>query len=568
MLKVLRSWLPILLNSYGGTLRLPLFDQIKDAARIFSTRRHGGTFWRTSECDAEPPKTHQSFKEVVTEPWCDLIEISSVDNDNNNEFSLIDLNNLKGLKVACLNINSLLKHIDELRVLMLNNSLDILAVNESKINESISDDEISISGFHLIRKGDIYLGISDHSLVFTVRKFVAPKSWKNVRYVRNFKNFDTTAFLNDLSQMPWENVTQYENPNLCWQLWKSFYLQVLNRHAPFRRMRIRGNSLPWITPNIKNLMRARDFHKKKAAKFNSQLHWAKYKGDKGDVGPQGPKGDKGDPGLSGPKGLQGVQGLTGPRDRKGDKGDKSDKGDKGDKGDAGSGGLTDAGFTMKAGINMGNHKVTNLGTPTTNADAATKKYVDDKKCKFKDGTTTTSDIDLRTSASGSGFYDDVTFKANAKCKDLNILSTSDAIVNKDSLETGRLVGIQILTPTLRNILTVPTKKELLIMKGKPTSNTIIYKYPSLNGNPTMTKDSDSVTLDISFTSNLPKGIYKYIFDLYFSATKSLKVFLYGECGGVGYKSNTIYEHWNVTLQGNDTQTNVNGGFSIGDTVGG
>jgi hypothetical protein len=35
---------------------------------------------------------------------------------------------------------------------MLNNPLDILAINESKINESISDDEISVSGFHIIRK--------------------------------------------------------------------------------------------------------------------------------------------------------------------------------------------------------------------------------------------------------------------------------------------------------------------------------------------------------------------------------------------------------------------------------
>ena len=77
--------------------------------------------------------------------------------------------------------------------------------------------------------------------------------------------------------MPWENVAQYENPNSCWQLWKSFYLQILDRHAPFRCMRIRGNSLPWITPNIKNLMKVRDFHKKKPVKFNSQLHWAKYK---------------------------------------------------------------------------------------------------------------------------------------------------------------------------------------------------------------------------------------------------------------------------------------------------
>jgi hypothetical protein len=42
-------------------------------------------------------------------------------------------------------------------------------------------------------------------------------------------------------------------------------------------MRIRGNSLPWITPNIKTLMKARDFHKKEAVKFNSQRHWAKYK---------------------------------------------------------------------------------------------------------------------------------------------------------------------------------------------------------------------------------------------------------------------------------------------------
>ncbi len=59
---------------------------------------------------------------------------------------------MKGLKIACLNINSLSKHIDELRIIMLNNSLDILTINETKINESVLDDEINISGFHLIRK--------------------------------------------------------------------------------------------------------------------------------------------------------------------------------------------------------------------------------------------------------------------------------------------------------------------------------------------------------------------------------------------------------------------------------
>ena len=87
----------------------------------------------------------------------------------------------------------------------------------------------------------------------------------------------------------------------------------------------------------------------------------------------------------------------------------------------------------------------------------------------------------------------------------------------------------------------PHEKRTSDMKGKPTSKTIIYKHPFLSGNPTMMTDSDSVTLNISFTSDLPNGIYKYVFDLYFSATKSIKVFLYGECRGVGYKANTIYE---------------------------
>ena len=43
-------------------------------------------------------------------------------------------------------------------------------------------------------------------------------------------------------------------------------------------------------------------------------------------------------------------------------------------------------------INMNNHRAYNLRPPTTDDDATTRKYVDDKKCVFKDGLTTTADI--------------------------------------------------------------------------------------------------------------------------------------------------------------------------------
>ena len=44
--------------------------------------------------------------------------------------------------------------------------------------------------------------------------------------------------------------------------------------------------------------------------------------------------------------------------------------------------LTDGGFVMSDNIGVSGHTVTNLGTPTNDTDAATKKYVDDKECKF------------------------------------------------------------------------------------------------------------------------------------------------------------------------------------------
>jgi hypothetical protein len=40
---------------------------------------------------------------------------------------------------------------------------------------------------NIAKSGVIHLGISDHSLIFAVRKFFTPKSRQNVRYVRNFK---------------------------------------------------------------------------------------------------------------------------------------------------------------------------------------------------------------------------------------------------------------------------------------------------------------------------------------------------------------------------------------------
>ena len=125
--------------------------------------------------------------------------------------------------------------------------------------------------------GVIYLGISDHSLIYAVRKFMLPKTNPGVRDIRDYKHFNAELFVEDLSRMSWNAIQQFNNPNTCWNVWKSFFTDTLNRHAPIQHKRTWRISVPWITPRIKALMRNRDYHKKRAIKYASQTHWESFK---------------------------------------------------------------------------------------------------------------------------------------------------------------------------------------------------------------------------------------------------------------------------------------------------
>ena len=68
------------------------------------------------------------------------------------------------------------------------------------------------------------------------RKFVIPKHVTCLKEVRNLKNFSEKDFLFDLSQIPWEMILTFTDPNICWLIWKSFFLETLNKHAPLRHI--------------------------------------------------------------------------------------------------------------------------------------------------------------------------------------------------------------------------------------------------------------------------------------------------------------------------------------------
>ena len=80
---------------------------------------------------------------------------SGIPNRNIDSFNSISSSDLlpagRGFKITGLNINSLIKHIDDLRILLADRSIDILSFNETKFDDSIKSCEVRIPGYEFIR---------------------------------------------------------------------------------------------------------------------------------------------------------------------------------------------------------------------------------------------------------------------------------------------------------------------------------------------------------------------------------------------------------------------------------
>lgn len=80
---------------------------------------------------------------------------------------------------------------------------------------------------------------SGHSLVYVVRRLISPRERPRIIETRNYKNFETAHFLEDLSNVPWDTVENLEDPNEMF-----LFNTVLNAHAPLKTKRVRNTEAP------------------------------------------------------------------------------------------------------------------------------------------------------------------------------------------------------------------------------------------------------------------------------------------------------------------------------------
>ena len=96
--------------------------------------------------------------------------------------------------------------------------------------------------------GVIHTGISDHSLVFAIRKIYVVKKDEHSIEIRKMKNFNENKFISELMQQHWEYIyCCAEDPNDMWEILKSIFLEMLDKHAPLQHKKLRSKKVPWIT---------------------------------------------------------------------------------------------------------------------------------------------------------------------------------------------------------------------------------------------------------------------------------------------------------------------------------
>ena len=90
-------------------------------------------------------------------------------------------------------------------------------------------------------------------------------------------------FSKTCSRSPWPVIDTFDNVEDSLDAFNLLFNEVLDNHAPIRNIKVRNRPCPFMTEEIRSLMKIRDKWRKLARKTNDPLHWSGYKTRKREV---------------------------------------------------------------------------------------------------------------------------------------------------------------------------------------------------------------------------------------------------------------------------------------------
>lgn len=120
-------------------------------------------------------------------------------------------------------------------------------------------------------------GFSHHDLIFLAYKLKTPKMKPTVVWMRNFSKLDYQALKNDAESIDWIRVLSVLSVDDKVSQFNKFIIELFDRHAPLRPVRLRRPPAPWITKAVRIAMSRRDRAFRSFKRDRCNENWELYK---------------------------------------------------------------------------------------------------------------------------------------------------------------------------------------------------------------------------------------------------------------------------------------------------
>ena len=122
--------------------------------------------------------------------------------------------------------------------------------------------------------GVMQCSISNHSLIYLIRRAKKQRGPSKIIHYRNFKSYSSENYQSDLQSVSWEDVNTSPTVDDALEAFITTFRNVSDRHALLATRRVRAATLPWLTSDIRDMMGTRDYHHKRAQRTKNSHDWS------------------------------------------------------------------------------------------------------------------------------------------------------------------------------------------------------------------------------------------------------------------------------------------------------
>ena len=121
------------------------------------------------------------------------------------------------------------------------------------------------------QSGVLNVGINDHLITYCTRKVItAPVNKHNTVRMRCTKHYSKDLFIQNLDDIDWSDIFNCHNVDIAWGKFKSILLSIIDKVAPYKEVRVKQRTKPWMSSEILNLIRQRDKYLRKFRRSKDQ----------------------------------------------------------------------------------------------------------------------------------------------------------------------------------------------------------------------------------------------------------------------------------------------------------